>query len=189
VNDHGPIEIRTAALETVAYPQRLIELIAVPYDQWTEVEHNGRWVQESVAPGAFGAIENRARKFLVNMEHDPARWVGRVTGFPKDTTGLRVHVQVRRTVEGDQALDDAADGMLGASVGMGVARGDQQWDGNRRRIHKAFLDHVALTCRPAYVGAEVIDVRHHPSVVRAPVSSTPNLDEVLAQRRSEERRP
>src|SRR5262245_24768283 len=180
--EHGPIEIRAAVVDAVAYPKRLLDVIAVPYDQWTPVPYNGKIIEESVAPGAFGDIGKRAGRFLVNLEHEPDRWLGRIIGFPADPSGLRARLQIRRTPEGDQALDDAADGMLGASVGMAV-RGDGQTiaDG-RRRIVKAFLDHVALTAQPAYAGAEVLDVRHRPSVT--PASATPNLDRVLAQRRA-----
>jgi len=191
MTEHGPIEIRAAKVEAVDYPQRLVTVIAVPYDEWTTVEHNGRVVEESVAPGAFGAIANRARKIPVNMEHDPARWVGRIVGLdPAAAGGLMARVQIRRdsrgTQEFDQVLDDAADGMLGASVGMAVRADGQTLTGGRRRITKAYLDHIALTSQPAYVGAQVVDVRHHPSVRLAPTSATPNLDRVLAERRLEE---
>jgi hypothetical protein len=76
-------------------------------------------------------------------------------------------------------LDDAADELLGASVGMAVAPTDQTIERGRRRIRKAFLDHVALTATPAYLGAKVLEVRTAPAVGR---SSTPNLDLVLAER-------
>jgi hypothetical protein len=87
-------------------------------------------------------------------------------------------VKIRRSAEGNQALDDAADGLLGASVGMAVSPTDQTLDKGRRRIRKAFLDHVALTATPAYVGAAVLEVRTAP----LGVSLTPNLDAILAER-------
>jgi HK97 family phage prohead protease len=185
MSERGPVEIRTAVLDAVAYPDRTIDLIAVPYDQWTVVEYRGGLIEESVAPGAFGAVAARGRKFTVNMEHNPDRWVGQVIGFPDDPGGLRAHIKVRRGLDGDQALDDAADGMLGASIGMAVGADGQTVRDNRRRITKAFLDHIALTARPAYAGAEILDVRSHPSVSRAPSSATPNLDKILAERRAE----
>jgi HK97 family phage prohead protease len=184
VNDeHGPIEIRSATITDVGYPDRTIELIAAPYDEWTAVEHKGRIVEESIAPGAFGAVVNRARKFVVNFEHDPDRWLGSVVELrPTDPAGLRAKLKIRRTPEGDQALNDAADGMLGASVGMAVSPDHQRWEtSSRRRILKAFLDHIALTASPAYLGAEVLEVRHSPTIVELPASATPNLDRVLAE--------
>lgn len=183
MTEHGPVELRTVALETVAYPDRTVELIVVPYDQWTRVEHRGRVIEESVAPGAFGAVAMRARKFLVNLEHDPDRWVGTVLELrADDPAGLRAVVKLRRGAAGDQALDDAADGLLGASIGMAVAPADQSWEGDRRRVNKAFLDHIALTAQPAYVGAEVLEVRAAPAVTGP--TATPNLDRILDARRT-----
>ena len=182
MSEHGPIEIRTARVDVVDYPERTLSLIVAPYDEETVVEHRGRMIEESIAPGAFGAIRNRARKFLVNMEHDPNRWVGTVLDLePDDPKGLRATVKIRRSPEGDQALDDSADGLLGASVGMAVSPDGQTVDGGKRRIVKAFLDHIALTATPAYVGAEVLEVRSA-QVIRPPSSTTPNLDAIMAQR-------
>lgn len=185
MNDQpGPIEIRSAAITDVSYPDRTINLVAIPYDEWTPVEYKGRIVEESIAPGAFGAVVNRARKFTVNLEHDPDRWIGTVVELrTADPKGLISRLKIRRTPEGDQTLNDAADGMLGASVGMAVSPDHQKWEGTgRRRILKAFLDHIALTATPAYVGAEVLEVRTGPVVIQIPESKTPNLDRILAER-------
>ena len=182
-DEHGPVELRSAAITDVGYPDRTIDLIAIPYDEWTAVEYKGRFVEESVAPGAFGAVVNRARKFLVNLEHDHERWLGNVVEVrTTDPAGLRAKIRIRRTPEGDQALNDAADGMLGASVGMAVSPDHQRWEtSTRRRIMKAFLDHIALTASPAYAGAGVLEVRHSPLVTPLPESATPNLDRILAE--------
>jgi HK97 family phage prohead protease len=184
MSEHGQVEIRSATITAVDYPKRELSLIVVPYDEWTAVAHRGQLVEESVAPGAFGAIRNRARKFLVNMEHDLERWVGTVLDLePDDPAGLRATVKIRRSAEGDQALDDAADELLGASIGMAVSPGDQTWETRtRRRITKAYLDHVALTATPAYVGAKVLEVRTAAGIDLLPVSATPNLDAILAER-------
>jgi HK97 family phage prohead protease len=188
MNDRGPIEIRSATITGVDYPEREVSLIVAPYNEWGEVEHNGRIIEESIAPGAFGAVRNRARKFTVNLEHDATRWIGSVldldTNDPRGLTGL---IKIRRSAEGDQALNDAADQLLGSSIGMAVAPHDETYEGNRRRIRKAFLDHIALTPVPAYLGARVLEVRNAPPTVVPPVtSSTPNLDRVLAERRERE---
>lgn len=184
--DHGPVEIRSAAIADVSYPERSISLIAVPYDETAIVEYQGRLIEESVAPGAFGAVANRARRFTVNLEHDPDRLVGNVRDLRSEPKGLLAKIKIRRSPEGDQALDDAADGMLGASVGMAVGQAGQTWETrSKRRITKAFLDHIALTWTPAYTGAEVLEVRAAPIVVTTQqVSLTPNLDRVLAERRA-----
>ncbi len=183
----GPVEIRSATVDAVDYPDRVLSLIVAPFDEWAVVEHRGRIIEEIIDRGAFGAIRNRARKFTVNLEHDPDRWVGTVLDLdPDDVRGLVGTVKIRRTPEGDQTLNDAADGLLGASIGMAVAPGDETIESGRRRVHKAFLDHVSLTATPAYVGAQVLEVRSAPAVV-AP-SATPNLDRILAERREEEYR-
>jgi HK97 family phage prohead protease len=177
--DRPPIELRTVTFSEINHPERIIDLIAVPYNEWAAVQLEDRMIQESFAPGAFGAVRNRAdrARFQVNIEHDPERWVGRVVGLePDHPDGLRAELRIRRTPEGDQVLVDAEDGMYAASVGFGVYPRDQEWVAkDRRRITKAYLDHIALTPTPAYAGAGVISVRNEPR------SSTPRLDRVLAE--------
>jgi len=182
MTERGPIEIRAAQVATVDYPERTLTMIVAPYDEWAVVEHRGALVEESFAPGAFGAIRNRARKFLVNMEHDAERWIGTVLDLEDADVGLRATVKIRRSAEGDQALDDSADGLLGASIGMAVAPADGRIIDGKRRIVKAFLDHIALTATPAYLGAQVLEVRRAPSLPVIGGSLTPNLDAILAER-------
>jgi HK97 family phage prohead protease len=187
----APIEVRTAPLELVDVRERIIELVAVPYDEWTPVEYRGRLIEESFAPGAFGRVDERIakRNLLVNLEHDRAQWVGKVLRVdPDDPHGLRAELRIRRGVPFDQVLDDAADGMLAASVGFAARPENQEWENrDRRRIREAFLDHVALTATPAYAGATVLDVR----AVIAPAEGgppTPNLDQVRALHAEQEYR-
>jgi phage head maturation protease len=102
---------------------------------------------------------------------------------PNDPRGLRMELRIAKTLAGDEVLELAADDLLGASIGMAVAPADQTVENRRRRIRKAYLDHIALTATPAYVGARVLEVRHvldHP--VAASVTATPNLDQILAER-------
>lgn len=187
MTERGPIEIRSAHVTDVDYPDRTVSLVVAPFDEWAEVEYRGSIIEERIERGAFGAVRNRARKFTVNMEHDPDRWVGTVLDLdPDDPRGLVGTVKMRRSMEGDQALNDAADGLLGASIGMAVAPGDQTVTNGRRVIRKAFLDHVALTATPSYVGAAVLEVRSAPTII--PASSTPHLDRILAARREAEYR-
>ena len=185
MNERGPVEIRSATVAAVDYPERLLSLVVAPYDEWAVVERAGRLIEESIAPGAFGAIRNRARKFTVNMEHDRDRWIGSVVDLDTDDpTGLLATVRVRRTPDGDQALNDAADELLGASIGMAVGPKGERYEAGRRRISKAYLDHIALTNVPAYAGARVLSVRHQaPSPAPGSSTPTPNLDQILAERR------
>lgn len=185
MNEHGPVEIRTATLDTIETSQRLIDLVAVPYDTTATVEYDGRLIEESVAPGAFDGVHNRVAQGRIKqvfLEHRRDEWVGRVAALDtRRTDGLGATLKIRQTPEGDQALRDAIDGMYAASVGFAVAPRDQEWDGrDRRRIVKAYLDHIALTYSPAYTGTAVLAVRSAPAVIE--LSSTPNLDRILSQR-------
>lgn len=181
---HGEIETRSAVVTDVRYPERIIELVAVPYNEWTTVEYKGRLIEESFQPGAFGAdIQKRANRFLVNLEHDLNRVVGRVQSLhPNRTEGLVTELRVRRGPEGDQVLDDADDGMIMASVGFAAGPEHQHWETrSRRRIVKAFLDHIALTFTPAYEGAGVLAVRTASAAPVVPLVPTPNLDRIALQ--------
>lgn len=185
MTDRAPIEIRSAAVQQVDYPLRTIEVLAVPYEQWTTVEVGGRLIEECFAPGSFGTVDKRAQRqrMTVNLEHDRAQWVGRVAALDvADPAGLRAQLLIRRGAAFDQILDDAADGMYAGSVGFAANSADQQWDQHRtrRRIVKAYLDHIALTTTPAFQGADVLAVRSAPAVN---TSATPNLDKILQERR------
>jgi len=191
------IETRSAAVANVRHPERMIDLVVVPYNEWAPVEYKGRWIEEAFQPGAFGHIQNRAHRFLVAMEHDMNRIMGRCqTLDPDRPEGLVAEVRIRRGDEGDQVLDDAEDGMVGASVGFGVLPEHQHWETrSRRRIMKAFLDHVGLTFTPVYAGAEVLAVRSRtgfpppafpppPPVLPGTNERvlTPNLDKIMLDR-------
>jgi HK97 family phage prohead protease len=179
----APIELRRAPVTAVRFPDRVVELVAVPYDEWTPVEHRGQIIEESFAPGAFEHVDRRAHRFLVNWEHDLAKVVGKVAAlWPDRPEGLFAELRIRRGADGDQVLEDADDNMLGGSVGFGVLPENQQWEGRtRRRILKAYLDHIALTFTPAYAGAAVTAVRS--AAAPAPERpATPNLDRIRVER-------
>lgn len=186
MSERGPIETRSATVTDVRYPERIIDLIAVPYNEWAVIEYKGRLIEESFDPKAFGnGIEQRAQRFTVNMEHDPNRFAGRcVTLDPKRSEGLVAGIKIRRGPEGDQILDDADDGMIGASIGFATLPEYQHWETrSRRRVMKAFLDHIGLTFTPAYQGGRVLAVRSArpvPTLPPAPVAPalTPNLDRI-----------
>jgi HK97 family phage prohead protease len=177
------LEYRRAASVEVRHPERVIELIAVPYDEDTRVLHRGRWIIESVAPGSFANVAGSPRNIIVNRGHDYERPIGKVVRLhPNDPRGLRSEVRIVKTPEGDDVLELAAEDLLGASVGFAAYPGGEHYtsDQTRRRITKAYLGHIALTGDPAYEGAEVLAVRSASPPVTTP---TPNLDRLLAERR------
>lgn len=180
----GPIEYRTATMLEVRHGQRMIDMLAVPYNESTEVLRRGRLVTESFDPLAFAGV---AGDVTVNRAHDRERPLGRVTAFhPNDPRGLRVELRVSRTADGDDVLELADDGLLSPSVGFATLPGGEQWSADRRvlRITRAQLDHIGLTGAPAYKGAKVLAVRQADEPLAR--VSTPNLDrlrlEMLVER-------
>lgn len=189
----APIEFRHAGEFAVRHAERIVELVAVPYGVETIVEYpigTGRLVRESVECGAFDGVERRVGKrsnaVKVNRDHDVTRSVGRAVALhPSRTEGLVAELYISRTREGDETLELADDGVLGASVGMAVMPANQRWTENRSRrsIVKAFLDHIAMCANPAYLGADVLAVRAAADVIPPPPAmprriATPNLDTV-----------
>lgn len=182
-----PMEWRTARTVDVRFPDRVVELVAVPYNEETQVMKNGRWIVESVAPGSFDGVERRANRVKVNRDHDLAQTIGRCAALhPSRTEGLVAQLRISRTPLGDETLELCADGALDASVGFAPFPGHEHYTENRTRrlITKAFLGHIALTPDPAYEGAQVLAVRSWSGAVQEqhlPVP-TPNLDRILAER-------
>jgi HK97 family phage prohead protease len=182
------LEYRTAATLDVRHPERVIDLIAVPYDEDCRVMHRGRLIVESIAPGSFAGV-NRG-PITVNREHDRTRPVGRtIKVHPNDPRGLRLELRIAKTPSGDECLELADEELLGASVGFAPNPGGESYSegGMRRRITSAFVDHVAMTGDRAYDGAKVLAVRSSsldvPTIERVP---TPLLDAILAERRLDE---
>lgn len=167
-----PVEHRAAVVHSVDFTERTIELIVVPYGQETVVrDENGRPIREVVERGAFAGIEGRDDHVTVNRDHDHTRTIGKVVAYRDDPAGLIASVRVSETQLGDETLALARDGVLKASVGMVVRKGDGVVMRGMRRVKRAFVDHVALVPNPAYAGARVLAVRSQ--------QATPRLDAVL----------
>lgn len=179
----GPVEFRTVTDMDVHFADRTIELVLMPYDTDAGVIVRGRPCVESHAPGAYDGVERRANRVKVNRDHDLLRTVGRAVGLhPSRAEGFVGELRIARTALGDETLALAEDESLEASVGFQVMHGGEQWSEgrSRRRVTKAYLDHIALVPEGAYLG-RVLDVRTAaPVVVAAQPQATPNLDEVLA---------
>lgn len=180
----APVEIRTAAVANIDAEERIVTMIAIPYEQATTVPFRGEVWNEVVERGAFAGIENSTHTYRVNRDHDKRRLVGKIVNYyPDREEGLVVDAYISKTELGDETLQLAKDGILGASVGMAIRPTDQildRRDGSRtRRIKRAFLDHLALVPDPAYQGAEVLAVRNDTIVEEEfqPPILTPRLDQ------------
>jgi HK97 family phage prohead protease len=177
------VEYRTAAELEVRHAQRVIELIAVPYNEPAEVLRRGRLVTETVASGAFAGVHGDV---TVNRAHDLERPLGRVMSLhPQDPRGLRAELRISRTQSGDEVLELAGDELLSASVGFQVLPGGETWSHDRRAVtvNRAKLVHIALTGDPAYTGAKVLSVRSA-DTAPAPRTPTPNLDRIRLEMRA-----
>jgi phage head maturation protease len=186
----APIEFRNAAVVGVNFSERIVETIAVPYNEEAVIEYRGELWRESFDQGSFDGVETRAGKIRANRGHDKNRTVGRAVNlYPSRIEGLVGEIRIAPTDLGDETLTLADEDMLSLSAGFGVRGSDQILDRSdpselpRRRIKRAFLDHLAFVESPAYAGARVLAVRDEegqPKGANAPALVTPNLDEVLA---------
>jgi HK97 family phage prohead protease len=177
----GELEYRTATQTSVNYAKRLVELVVLPYETETVVEHRGRMVREVISRGAFDGIERRANRVRVNRDHDVTRTVGRALSFyPSRDEGLVAELRIAQTELGDETLALADEGILDASAGFMPMPDGETWpDRNLRRVEKAWLAHIAMTPDPAYETARVLSVRSQ-APTGAVVVATPNLDRIRA---------
>lgn len=186
------IEIRAAEVAAVSYPQRLIELIVMPYETETQIVEGGREFTEIVSRTAFDGIQVKnggrfRRIFPVNRDHEITRTIGQATAFhPSRQEGLVADLHISRTELGEETLELANDGVLGASAGFALLRKNgrtgpvvpnaEVWESRSyRRLNHLHLDHIALTPSPAYEGSTpVLAVRAEPALVA--VTPRPNFD-------------
>lgn len=159
-----PIEHRYAGVRVdgVDFAQRLITVIAVPYEQPTQVEYRSEVWNELFERGAFNNVSGAPHRVRVNRDHNKSRTIGKVMQFwPDRDEGLVAEVRVGKTPLGDETLALADEDMLSASVGFGVRPSDQVLDRRTmtRRIRNAYMDHLSFVESPAYVGAQVLSVR------------------------------
>lgn len=197
----APIEYRMAETLDVRFPDRIVEVLAIPYEVETAaVVEGGRQITEVFARGAFDGVERRANRVKVNRDHQREKTVGRAVKLtPAHERGLVADLRISHTPLGDETLELAADGVLDASIAFAPMPGGQEWDErrSRRRVRRAWLGHIALIPDPAYEDAQVLDVRSAAAAVDAAVdeairraaappvvvvsSLTPNKDEMLAR--------
>jgi len=175
-----------ATLKDVDVKQRIITVLAVPYEQEAQVEWRGTMWGEVISRGAFNGLEDHAGRVAVNRQHTKGATVGKVVQFDtQDSEGLVSRIRVAKTPLGDETLALADEDMIGPSIGYFVKLpSDVLLNRQRmtRRVKRAFMDHVSLVENPAFEGARVLSVREAPSglaVVETPLPPTPNLDEFI----------
>lgn len=180
------LERGDATLRDVDFKQRLIQVVAVPWEQEGEVFWRGEWWNEVFSRAAFNGLEDHAGRIPVNRQHVKGDTVGKVVQVDtKDTQGLVTLVRVAKTPRGDETLNLAAEDMIGASIGYRIKNpSDVELHRQRhlRRVNRAFLDHLSFVETPTFEGAKVLAVRAESSglaVVENPLPPTPNLDEFM----------
>ena len=190
------VETRSSGvhIDNVDFGQRIITVLAVPYESPTQVPFRQEMWTEVFSRSAFNGIESQTRRIPATAaleipapDHAGARLVGRViSSDPHGEAGLVSEVRVSRTESGDETLELANDEMLWPSVGFMVKnpRFDQELDRYKkmRRVNRAFLDHLAFVGQPAYEGAKILAMRaDDPSLVEVEeqFAPTPRMDEFL----------
>lgn len=186
--DHEQLEYRVATPVGVRHLERVIDLIACPYNETARVfrRRQARWVDEEFDRGAFAGVSGDV---FVNRAHDVERPLGRVIRFhPGDERGLRTELRIAKTAEGDDVLELADEGLLSASVGFAIPAGGERWSEDRSRVKvtKALLEHIAMTADPAYTQARVLAVRSNADGAAPSVRvATPNLDRLRLEMAAE----
>lgn len=181
------LRIRQAEVVGVSFPERIVELIVIPYETETLVPHprEHRMITEVISRGAFDGLERRANRVRVNRDHDVKRTVGRAFAFHTSRQeGLVAEVKISRTPLGDETLQLAEDDCLDASAGFAPIPPDgEQWETrNRCRIRRGWLGHIALVPEPAYETARVLAVRHDATDGLTGASERPNLEHLELER-------
>ena len=178
------IETRSAKVDNVDFGQRIVTVIAVPYEQPAEIVYRQEVWNEVFTRTAFNGLETRQGRIPVNREHNTEALVGKVVeSQPYHEDGLLTEIRISRTERGDETLELLSDDILSASAGFMVKDPRRDQILNRsdmtRRINRAFLDHVALVGVPAYEGAKVLALRNSDDSPEAQLSplSTPRIDE------------
>lgn len=180
------IFLRNSALADVDTKLRLIDLIAVPWDEEGEVVWRGEIWRESFDRSSFDGLETHAGRVPVNREHVIGDTVGKVVAFePSNKVGLWTRTKIAATPRGDETLALAEEEMIAASVGYRIKSPTDIQINKRartRRVMRAFMDHLGLVEAPTFAGAQVLAVRAEQSgleVVETPLPDTPALDDVM----------
>lgn len=175
-----------SAITDVNQRQRLVDLIAVPWDQEADVHWRGDMWRESFQRGAFDGIEEHAGRVRANREHVKGDTVGRAVMFdPSHPVGLLTRLKIVASARGDETLALAEEDMISASIGYYFKAPSDVVLNKRtmtRRVTRAFLDHLGLVESPTWTDARVLAVRAEQSglvTAETPLPPTPLMDAFL----------
>jgi HK97 family phage prohead protease len=158
----GVLLERSATVDHISTAQRLVELVAVPYDVEAKVYWRGQWWTEVFQYGAFTDFIRSGVLPRVNREHTKGDTVGKILDLRESPEGLIATIKVASTLRGDETLSLAKEDMISSSIGFSFLPGGRILDEARRyiRVIRAQLDHLSLVEAPAYEGAKVLSVRN-----------------------------
>jgi hypothetical protein len=124
------------------------------------LRQEGRAISEICTRGAFAGEEKVNRRIPVNRDHDGTRLVGKVRHLdPYDERGVIAELRIAPTVLGDETLASPATAASTPRSGSTILGETWEAGNTRRLITRGLLDHVALVPEPAYLTANVLDVR------------------------------
>lgn len=158
----GPIERRDVTVADVRYPERIVTIRAVPYEQPAYVPFLRDIYTETFATGSMDHLIGKHNRVRVNRSHNNDWTVGKVVKFhDAQADGLIADIRIANTPLGDDTLALASEDCLSSSIGFAALPEWQKIDkrAKTRRIERAHLDHIAFVQAPAYDNADVISVR------------------------------
>lgn len=181
---------RDSQVSSIDFAERIIEVIAVPWDEETTVFWRGEPWGEVFRRGAFAGLEKDPSRVRVNREHERGNTIGKLVEVdPKHETGLFARMYIAPTTRGDETLVLAREGMISASIGYRANKpSDVKLHKNRtpklREVITGFLDHLAMVESPAFAGAHVLAAydseSQHPEADGPPLNQTPALDAAMS---------
>lgn len=179
----APLEQRDdlGSVGSVDFKQRVVTVVAVPYEQAAKVPFQGDVWDEVFQRGAFDNISTSPHRVRANRNHNKSQTVGKVVAFyPDRVEGLIADIRIAKTPLGDETLALAADDCLSSSIGFAALPQWQKLDRRNkiRRIENAYLDHISFVESPAYENADVIAVRE---TMNKNLRNNPQLVELLVQ--------
>jgi phage head maturation protease len=177
---------RAAVVSDVDTRQRLIDVLAVPWDEPAQVYWRGDVWTEVFHRGAFDGAEDRAGRIRVNREHTKGATVGKIVALdPHADAGLTAQVKIVKSPAGEEIMALAEENMTSVSIGYRANKpSDVHLDkrAKKRDVYGAFLDHLSFVEDPTWDRAQVLSVREGPNglvTVEGPLPQTPALDAIL----------